>query len=312
MQKFEAVTFDYGNLDEWRRYFEEIKELAKSCKVIEEFWNELRRKCDGLTFKDLQGEFDYGAVLLGGVTQEGEYKERSLARVYADLFGFKPESVHDLIEKLRRDLPPTTKIVVEETSFIKFVRDILSRVSAILGQAESKNLIDSADIDVEIDYYGILSDYKKLIEILENFVNNVAKILPNYNQKSLFVWTLDMLTYRYMTTAYPKLRDERVFELVSDVLGLDVIFSPAEDEKVKREYSIYSYHNGSIGRDLIDLFKIIWDAFETYHEVRKGLSSVFPNLPNFKEEFYLEAKNSLERIDWKFPGYIHTYPPNML
>ena len=35
-------------------------------------------------------------------------------------------------------------------------------------------------------------------------------------------------------------------------------------------------------------------------------SSVFPNLPNFKEEFYLEAKNSLERIDWEFPEYIHT------
>ena len=41
-QRFEAVTFDYGNLDEWRSYFEEIKEIAKSCKIIEEFWNELK------------------------------------------------------------------------------------------------------------------------------------------------------------------------------------------------------------------------------------------------------------------------------
>ncbi|WP_457549564.1 hypothetical protein [Archaeoglobus sp.] len=206
-QGFEAVTFDYGNLDEWKSYFKEIKEIAKSCKTIEEFWNELKRRCDGLTFKDLQEEFDYSTVLLGGVTPDGEYKERSLAKVYAVLFGFKPENIHDLIEKLKRGLPPTTKIVVEVTEFIRFVRNVLDKVMSILRQAESKALIDSADVDVEVDYFGILSDYKKLIEIVENFVNNVAKILPNYNQKSLFVWTLDKLTYRYMTTAYPKLRD---------------------------------------------------------------------------------------------------------
>ncbi len=123
------------------------------------------------------------------------------------MFGFKPENIHDLIEKLKRGLPPTTKIVVEVTEFIRFVRNVLDKVMSILRQAESKALIDSADVDVEVDYFGILSDYKKLIEIVENFVNNVAKILPNYNQKSLFVWTLDKLTYRYMTTAYPKLRD---------------------------------------------------------------------------------------------------------
>jgi len=50
-QRFEAVTFDYSNLEEWKDYFEEIKEIAKSCKIIEEFWDELKRKCDGLQFK---------------------------------------------------------------------------------------------------------------------------------------------------------------------------------------------------------------------------------------------------------------------
>jgi hypothetical protein len=298
-QRFEAVTFDYGSLDEWRSYFEEIREIAKSCKVIEEFWNELKRKCDGLTFKDGQEEFDYSTVLLGGVTPKGEYKERSLAKVYAVLFGFKLE-IYDLIERLRRDLPPTTKVTVKETGFIHFVRRVSDKVISILRQAESKGLIDSADVDVEVDYYGILSDYKKLIEILENFVNNVAKILPNYNQKSLFVWTLDKLTYRYMTTAYPKLRDEKVFELIKDVLGLEVIFSPdVEDDKTKREYEVYSNYDGSIGKELIELFKTIWDAFD-YSEIEEILSDLFRNLPSFKEEFCESAIKSLERVNWIF------------
>jgi len=150
-QRFEAVNFDYGNLDEWKSYFEEIKDVAKSCKVIEKFWKELKRKCDGLTFKDLQEEFDYSSVLLGGVDSSGEYKERSLAKVYAVLFGFKPENVHDLIEKLKRGLPPTTKIVVKETEFTRFVKDVLNKVKSVLKQAESKGLVDIADVDIEVD-----------------------------------------------------------------------------------------------------------------------------------------------------------------
>jgi len=312
-QRFEAVTFDYGNLDEWKRYFEEIKKIAESCKVIEEFWNELKRKCNGLTFKDLQEEFDYSTVLLGGVTPDGKYKERSLARVYAVLFGFKPENIHDLIEKLKRGLPPTTKIVVEETKFgtvreetefIRFVRKILDKVMSILRQAENKGLINSADIDVEVDYYGILSDYKRLIGILENFVNNVANILPNYNQKSLFVWTLDKLTYRYMTTAYPELRDKRIFELVKDVLGLEVIFSPdVEDEKTKRDYEVYSYYDGSIGRELVELFKYIWKEFtdKPYSIKQEYLSLIFPNIPNFALDFCKASVNALKSIGYKFP-----------
>ena len=65
---FEAVKFDYGNV-------EELKDLARSCKEIVEFWEELKRKCDGLTFKDLQEDFDYSTVLLGGVDSGGEYKD---------------------------------------------------------------------------------------------------------------------------------------------------------------------------------------------------------------------------------------------
>ena len=317
-QRFEAVTFDYGNLNEWKNYFEEIKEIAKSCKTIEKFWSELKRKCDGLAFKDLQEEFDYSTVLLGGVTPDGEYKEKSLARVYAVLFGFKPENIHDLIEKLnlieklrRSSQPitkitlPATKIVVEETEFIRFVRSVLDKVTSILRQAENKKLIVSSDIDVEVDYYGILSDYRKLIEIIENFVNSIAKVLPNYNQKSLFVWTLDKLTYRYMTTAYPELRDKRVFESVRDVLGLDIVFSPdIEDERIKKEYEGYSYCDASIGKELVELFKMIWDAFNNeYQPVRKALSLIYPEITNFKKEFCEASAQALKRIGWKIPKF---------
>jgi len=107
-----------------------------------------------------------------------------------------------------------------------------------------------------------------------------------------------------MTTAYPKLKDEKVFELIKDVLGLEVIFSPdVEDDKTKREYEVYSYYDGSIGKELIELFKTIWDAFESNYSGRT-LEIVFPEIPNFKNEFYEMAIKSLSNIGWKLLDYI--------
>jgi len=306
-QAFKAVKFEYDQKSEWRFYFSYIKDLAKSCKRIEEFWRELRRKCNGVPFKDLQEDWDYSSVLLGGVSADGTYKERSLAKVYSELFGFKPENVRDLIERVREDLPPSTKVLVEETKFISFVRDISSKVDTILEQAKEKGLISDweAEIEVEYNYYEILSDYKKLTEILSDFIRRLKDILPNYNQRSLFIWTLDKLTYRYMTAAYPKLKAREALDMLKDIFGLDVIFSPEmegdpeEVRKKKEQYEIYSFLEGSLGRNLIELYKTIWEAFND--DVRNTLKIIFPEVSNLKEEFYEMAAQALRNINWKFP-----------
>jgi len=230
-----------------------------------------------------------------------------LAKVYSELFGFKPENVRDLIERVREDLPPSTKVLVEETKFISFVRDISSKVDTILEQAKEKGLISDweAEIEVEYNYYEILSDYKKLTEILSDFIRRLKDILPNYNQRSLFIWTLDKLTYRYMTAAYPKLKAREALDMLKDIFGLDVIFSPEmegdpeEVRKKKEQYEIYSFLEGSLGRNLIELYKTIWEAFND--DVRNTLKIIFPEVSNLKEEFYEMAAQALRNINWKFP-----------
>jgi len=300
---FGAVKFDYGDESEWAAYFQnDIKKLAKSCLVIKKFWDELKIRCDGKALKDLQDEFDYIPILLGGVTPDGKYTENSLAKVYATLLGFKPENIHDLVERFKRGLPVTTKIVVRKTDFINFIENILDVVISILKQAENKGVIMDSNIDVRVDYFAVLSNHQKLIEILESFVNYVAKILPNYNQKSLFVWTLSKLTYKYMISAYPMLENGAIFERIKSILGLDIIFSPkVEDDSIKRLYEVYSYCDDSIGKELIRLFKSVWNYFSYFS---RDLKIVFPELPNFKNEFHELAMNSLKSIGWELPHYI--------
>ena len=238
-QRFEAVTFDYSNLEEWKSYFKEIKEIAKSSKAIIEVCKISKEK------------------------------------------GISPW-------------------IIENAKLNQLSAKMLEKAVRILDVAKGKGLVDNFDTNVKTDGTYIY-DYNKLISVINDFINNTVKILPNYNQKSLFVWTVDRLTYKYLTMAYPNLEDEKTFEIVKDILGLDVIFSPdVEDAKLRREYEIYSFKENSIGRELIELYKIIWNHFEEYSN-REQLSQVFSGIRDFKREFYEMSAQALMEIKWRFP-----------
>lgn len=307
-QAFKVIDFNYDREDEWKYYFRYyIKNLAESCNRVHKIWEELRRNCNEMPYNKLVEDWDYSSILLGGVSEDGTYKERSLAKVYREIFGVKPENLPELIEKLRQRLPPTTKILVEETEFMSFVRDVLKRVNMILEQAKEKGLISEweAKIEVEYNYYEVLSDSEKLVRMLSEFVQRLKEVLPNYNKRSLFIWTLDKLTYRYMTAAYPKLRNKESLTQLQNLFGLEVVFSPRiegdtdEVRKKKEQYEVYAFRSGSLGRALEELYKAIWDAFDD--GIRESLKLVFPEIPNFKQEFYEMASEALKNINWRFP-----------
>jgi hypothetical protein len=308
-QAFKIIDFNYDREDEWKYYFRYyIKNLAESCSRVQKIWEELRRKCNDMSYDKLVEDWDYSSILLGGVSEDGTYKERSLAKVYREIFGLKPENLPELIEKLRQKLPPTTKILVEETEFISFVRDVSKRVNMILEQAKEIGLISEweAKIEVEYNYYEVLSDSEKLARMLSEFVQKLKEVLPNYNKRSLFIWTLDKLTYRYMTAAYPKLRNKESLTQLQNLFGLEVVFSPEiegnidEVRKKKEQYEVYAFRSQSLGRALVELYKAIWNAFDD--GIRETLKLVFPEMANFKQEFYEMASEGLKNINWKFPN----------
>ncbi|GGL64330.1 hypothetical protein GCM10009039_22750 [Halocalculus aciditolerans] len=306
VQSLNAAPSDYTDENRWRSYFDNsIRTVAETAIALHEFRQELIRKCDGIPFNELQEQWDYSQVLLGGVDENGEYRERSLAKLYKEVLGLQFSDMTDMIEKQRQGISPSTKVVVEDTPFTNFVAESARTAEAILQQAEENDLVYSQDVDAEYDFYDLLSDQGKFTQMLSDFLYRLQDPLPNYNERALFVWTLPKTTNRYLSVAYPKLKDRKQWEWLDETFGLEPIFVPAIDEsgehveERQEQYTVYDYRGQSLGERLVDFYELVWEAFDG--DVRESLRLVFPDVPNFKEEFLEEAHTKLSNIGWDTP-----------
>jgi hypothetical protein len=309
-QSLKATDFDYTDAGRWRPYFSNrVRDFAEEAKALHTFRQELVRKCDGMPFDELQEQWDYSQVLLGGVDENGEYRERSLAKLYKELLGLQFTDLKDVVEKQRQDISPSTKVVVDGTPFTEFVAEAAEEAETILQQAQENDVIYDLEVGVEYDFYDLLSDQENFTELLEDFLYRLQGLLPNYNDRALFVWTLPKTTNRYLSVAYPKLKDREQWEWLDDKLGLEPVFVPDIDEtgdKVKereQQYTVYDYRDNSIGGSLVGFYQLVWDAFDG--EVRESLRVAFPDVPNFRKEFLEEAHDKLDDIGWNTPNRLN-------
>lgn len=305
-QSLKAATFDYTDEGRWSSYFDtQIRNFAEKAKALHEFRQELVRKCDGMPYDELQERWDYSQVLLGGVNENGEYRERSLSKLYKELLGLQFENLQEVVEKQRQDISPSTKVVVDDTPFATFVAEALDKAETALQQAHENDVIYNPDVGLEYNFYDLLSDQENVSELLSDFIYRLQGFLPNYDKKALFIWTLDKTTNRYLSIAYPKLKGREPWGWLDETFGLESVFVPEIDETGEnvedreQQYTVYAYRNRSLGDTLTDLYRLVWKVFDG--EVRESLRLVFPEVPNFKQEFVDDAFDSLDQIGWTIP-----------
>ena len=206
--------------------------------------------------------------------------------VYAVLLGFRVENIRDLVERMRTNSPLKTRVVVEDTNFMKFLREVskaletaIQRYSAVSGKA-----VDVVVREIKLEDF---------VDAVVDFVNGIAAKLPNYDERSFFVWSLDQNTFRYLKAVYPEIDSERGRELMR-IFGMEKYFEPdVDNEELRREYSFYRFGRGSVGLALVRLFLLI---FEKLNYTR--LYVLFPEIPDFSREFRKMAYEALERSGW--------------
>ncbi|MDY6775797.1 MAG: hypothetical protein SV253_06940 [Halobacteria archaeon] len=309
-QSLKATEFDYTDEGRWSPYFKNrMRGFAEEAKALHAFRQELVRKCDGMPFDELQEQWDYTQVLLGGVNENGGYRERSLAKLYKELLGLQFTDLKDVVEKQRQDISPSTKVVVDDTPFAKFVAKAVEEAEKVIQQAQENDMIYDQEVEAEYDFYDLLSDQEKFTKLLSDFLYKLQNLLPNYNERALFVWTLPKTTNRYLSVAYPKLKDRKQWEWLEGTLGLEPVFVPDIDEtgenveEREQQYTVYDYRDNSIGDRLVEFCQLVWDAFDG--EVRESLRLAFPDVPNFKKEFLEEAHDKLDNIGWNTPDRLN-------
>ena len=87
MENYDSIIgFDYTESEEWKRWIkEELLPLHKQLSIITGLRERLEDELASL--KEALNRESVRAILLGGVTEEGEYKPNSLAKLYREVLG---------------------------------------------------------------------------------------------------------------------------------------------------------------------------------------------------------------------------------
>jgi len=293
---------DYSDKEEWKRFVEDyVIPLRDSVDALVGYWSYLKDEIDKVSFSEIETEKDenFKKILLGGVTESGEYSEQSLALFYNTFFGVRLSNLQEYLISQKEGVTSQVTGTVEESEFMKFVENIKEKTNAILESASQNGLTDAVDSELpEADFEALLEDPEKVTELIEALYNKTLKITVNYNQYTLFLWTIRKITRRYLEAAYPGLQVEEKFDALKSIVGLAKYFETEieekteNDRKVKRNYTIWHLPDDSFGGKVCELNEIVWEDLEK-ENFRKDLSILFDSVVDLKGEFMTRAKAAL-------------------
>ncbi len=296
---------NYADKDEWGKFIEEyIIPLRDSAKILINYWEYLKRNIEGVDVDDM-GE-GFKMLVLGGVGEDGNYSERSLALFYKKFFGVQLTNLEECVKGL------PAKAIVEKSDFVKFAEKIHEQTKKIISTFHNILGMDLERLEgkIEMNFEEVVRNAERVAELIKEFYERTLKVTANYNQYTLFLFTVRKITRRYLEIAYPEMKEKGKFDALKGIIGLEKYFEPKVEgertegtERIERDYTIWHLPGGSFGFEICHLNDIIWECFSR-EDFRKTLEFLFENVQDLKEEFVRRAKEALDELDWKFPEYI--------
>ena len=234
------------------------------------------------------------------VTKEGEYTQNSLAKLYKDALGIyiNPK---EWVAYCRTGLNPVENGIeckFEDTSFLAFITKMKELVEEILFRIE----IEPQDIeDKEIE--EIMNSPEKILETIKEIWRSIVSISANHDYHMFFILNTRCTPRFFIEKAYPKLKEN--LERVAEVLELEEKFVPSiNDEKIRRNYTLIGHKENGLADLLFRLNEEIWKT-----TADKIFEFIGITLLDLRKTYYEKVKNSLEKLGWKKPEYIHISDP---
>jgi hypothetical protein len=285
------IDFDYLDYDDWINYIKKyILPLRKEINVILGIRNKLENTLEK-NFKELfNTEKNYQEILLGGIKEDGDYEENSLAKIYREALGIYIEPTEWIIPK-RRGLDPFNNefyLKTEETPLLI----ISNELNKLLTKITSKFDFELENYNHEIE--NIVNEPEKLVDIFADFYKNLINFSAAYNQQTFFVINFLSIPRYYIENAYLRLKEK--FDTLIRILGLKKIFIPSiKDSELKKKYSIWSFSQDGLGQLIYSLqrkFEKYFDFNEFYISYDSDNKSGFdPKL--FKNFFNLKIEDPI-------------------
>jgi len=257
----------YWDEEAWKKYFiEDLGNLYKSCNEIMAIRNYFKDKVDKRQLLEILSDESLFKVLLGGLREDGTFSEEGLAVFCNKFFGTGIDKQGEFIGRLKvglslQEASKDLKGTCTQTPFIEQVSKLVKSLGNLFYQLEIKGFVKISIPSLSIE---TMKDPKEVYEKVREFIQACLSISPNYNPYTFFILSLYRITRKYMELAYPRLKDEKVFNFIKEFLGLSEIIVPQiPNEEKMRDYTVWGFKEGSIGYEVaVNLVNIVWDIVD--------------------------------------------------
>lgn len=299
--------FEYWSIEGWKRFVKEnILPLYISTSKILKLREHLLKTLEGKKLSEVQREM--WPLLLGGVNEEGKYKENSFAYFIKQTLGIYVETERWAMLEKDPEMNASEYIEVKTANTYPFLNILtqLNQITLYLLQRASLPLPQVSEDEIK----EILKNPERILELVSALYEQCLNVSANHNYYTFFALSTKTLTFRYMVAAYPKLAEK--LESLKDFLGLEKKFEPKVNEPLKENYTLW----GHIKNGLLDLIVIlnytIWDIFKD-NSAKIVFGYVSNSLVDLREEYSEMVEQKLDEIKWQYPEHIRmsrlTNPP---
>ncbi|NPA62739.1 MAG: hypothetical protein GXN95_04200 [Methanococci archaeon] len=282
-------NFIYWDVNAWRKYVQEyIVPMYTYTKCLLDFKNELSFYV-GMSLENVNQSNNYlMPFFIGGIDEEGNYKENALAKLIYLMFGIyvdAKEFVNTMEltgEEGLKDIKVESKDM-DNWPFIKFLEKI---------NKHSLEIIKKSNIEIQpsIKVDDIIKNPDKILDVLKELYKACVSFNASYNYYTFFILSSYGIHFRYLISAYPKLNEH--FEEIKEFLGFCPMFVPDVDNStIKKYYTILRYEKDSIGDNLFKMQLHLWNSFEK-SEIHEVFKYIVEKPENLKEKYKELAKKS--------------------
>jgi hypothetical protein len=259
----------YWDENEWRKEFFEAKlkpfyNAYMDVRAVLDFFS---TNIQGMPLGEaLRNDF-LKPILLGGLKPDGAFSDDSLARFCGELFGVSIDDwkgyIHTLKEGISfNEAAGARKCIIRETDFAKVLIELGILLDRILTRAQQVGLTGAYEVPV-VGIEEVKADPTIIADRVRSLLEKGMALLVNYNPYTFFIFSLWVITRRYMKAAYPRTSDEAVLKKMKELFGLSELHIPrGVPPEIAKEYTIYGFEKGTLGFDIIDLNRRLWDLID--------------------------------------------------
>ncbi len=279
------------DVEDWNSYIKvPVRRLYISVFEILKLRDNILKSLNGDIIDLVDKSANIKKILLGGIDENGEYGEYSLAKIYKDLLGISIAPKNFIFPDV------DIKCEICDTDFLQYIRRIIDCSEKIICDYH-----DTGEYTQVVTSEVILENPKLIKRLLADIYQLSKQISANVNDHTFFILNTRCIPRYYIENIYPKIKDR--FDDLSNIIDLEHIYIPEIDNDEKRNnYTLWGHKKGGFADSIYTLNRIIWNMLASLR-LRYTFSHFMPEAENLFLAYEDKIGVALLRMSWDWPIY---------